>query len=529
MARGQQTASTNRSRTTERVPVLTTGHVNNYASDDISNYAGLLQNGIVDYYANDKSRQYITQRPACLVVNQASVDVVDVKGRGIYYWTANSNTYWMNDDVIYKNVYTAPCSMQGGDTAITSGSEKVYFQEWESANSKYLFIIDPENNGVYVINADADTTVINIADRSGTGTLEGFTAGDGWDFDALNAAMALGLCHGAVALDTYLFIGTTTARIYNSGVDDWLNWNGLDFLTCEREEDSLLFIGKSKDNIVAFGDKTIEIFYDNANATGSPLKPRTDITHQVGTAFEETVWNSGDDIHFMAVKPSGEFALATLRNFQIEYHDNPTMNTYLWQSRYTDDLDYVLSGYTMGGHTYVILNTYNAGVSAHTYVYDEATDVWGEWKTTIGSNTNYQFMGQAVRQATNVDRPLGIMKNGDIVMVNASLIPIDAIQTGATENITMVATTDNYDAGTSDDKFMHLLKYVGNRVTAGTLTVAWTDDNGVSSLSSTLDIPMRTRINRMGKFVSRKFTFTFAGAEQIRFEGVDVTITRGDT
>lgn len=530
MAQGRDTPSSSGSRVTQRIPILTTGHVNAFATDTISNYAGLLRNGIIDYYSNDKERPYITQRPGTIIVHQASATVVDALGRGIHYWSSNSNTYWMNDDVVYKNDYSTPCTVQVGDTAIANGSDKVYFLEWSSANADYLFIFDPENDGIYVISSEADTTIINITDRSGAGTLEGFAVGDPWNFDTLNAVLALGLAHGAVALDGYVFIATTTARIYNSENDDWLIWSGDNFTTAERESDSILFLGKSKDNIVAFGDRTIELYYDNGTSPGTPLAARKDVTYQTGTAFAQTVWNSGDDIHFLAVKPSGEFELSTLRNFEIVPHTNSTMNSFLWQTRYTQDLDYIMHGYTMGGHTYVILTVYDAGTVVITYVYDEAMDVWMEWDTTIGSNTGYALMGLSVRQATNIDRPFGIMRNGDIMRVDASLLPVDKIQDGATENITMVAITDNFDAATSDSKFMHSAQYVGSQpIATASMDVEWTDDNGVTSNSSSIDLLNRTRINRMGKFVNRKFTFTCTISSIIRLEGVDVTFTQGST
>ena len=533
MAQGRNTPSSSKSRRTERISATSNGVVNLFSSSTISNYAGLISNGIVEAYQNDPERMYVTERPALEVFDEAVNGSGGTKGRGIHYWGSQGVNYFMNDNIIYRANYAGACSVQGGDTAITSGSDKVYFKEWTSANSEYLFIIDPENDGIYVINDDANTTVINLVDRSGSGTLEGFTAGDGWDFDAINAIIASdGLCHGAVDLDTYLFLGTkTSARVYNSNVDDWLNWNALNFITCERSNDQLLFIEKTQDHIACFGERTIELLYDNSNATGSPLSVRTDIAHRVGVAFGQSAWTNGDDIHFLGVLDGGEFVMATLRNFQVVPHPNPTLSAYIWQSRYKSNLDLIMNGFSVGGHVYAILSSFSSGTAVKSIVYDYSRDVFYEWSTTLGTSTQFVIMGYAQRTAMDANRPAGILRNGDIFRIDTNFVPIDEIiDVGAeeTENITMVITTDNYDAGATETKFMHSCSYVGNQPTAAVnLNVAWTDNDGVSSQNRDIDLAARTQINRMGKFVKRKFTFTYAGAEQIRFEGIDVTFSPG--
>jgi len=536
MAQGKETPGVSKGGSkTERISAVSTGAINTFSASTVTSYAGLMSNAVAEYYANDKNRIYATQRPALQIESVASTTVGDTKGRGIHYWSSNDTLYFMNDDVIYKGTYTAPCSVQGGDTAISSGSSQVHFLEWSSANADYLFIFDAENDGIYVISSLADTTVINLANRSGSGTLEGFAVGDSWDFDALNTIISSdGLCEGAVDLDTYCFIGTlNSARIYNSNVDDWLNWDALNFTTCERSNDKLLFIEKTKEHIAAFGERSIELYYDNQNATGSPLSNRTDIAHQIGVAFQQAAWTNGDDIHFLGVKPGGEYVLSTLKDFQVVPHENPTLSAYMWQSRYTEDLTINMSGFSVGGHIYVVMTMLNGQTPVKSVVYDAAYDFWYEWSTTLGTNTMFTLMGYAQRDYLDNSRPAGILRTGDIFYIDSNYIPIDSIDevgSEATENITMQVITDNFDANSTNDKFMSECKYVGNQPTVSTtLTVAWTDDDGVTSASQTIDLTERDQVNRMGKFTKRKFTLTLAAAEQIRMEGIDVTFTQGSS
>ena len=531
MSQGANTPTSDKGRLTQRISAISQLVVNNFATDAISNYAGRVKNGVVERYANDQNRTYVTQRPGITIRKQASATVADTHGRGIHYWKSNGKTYFMNEDIIYKNDYATPCSVQGGDTAIlVSGTERVYFLEWSSANADYLFIFDPEANNFYAISSLASTTVINIADRSGSGTLEGFAVGDAWDFDAINAIITTGLAHGAVQLDAYLFLGLTNSRIYNSNNDDWLNWEALGFLTCERENDDLLYIGKSKDQVVGFGDRTIEFYYDNANtAPASPLSARKDVTYRVGVAGPSSIWGEGDDIHFISTNPSGEFTMSTLSGMELKLHENRTYHAFLWMSRYTEDLQYIMSGSSVNGHTYVFLTAYNAGVVVNTIVYDYSMDAWYDWDCTAGSVDAFSMVDNSIREYTNEARPLSIMRNGDVFRFSDDFTPNDHMTVLDTDTYPeMIMITDNFDGGTTESKFMYSLNYVGNMSAASqTLTVEYSDDNGATWLSTSIDVNTRTQINRLGKFISRKFRFTTSATEQLRFEGFDVTFAQG--
>lgn len=529
MAQGQNTPSSNGGRLNQRIPALSNTHINSWASNVPALTEGYVLNGIAEQYSNDPNRNYVTHRPHVNVTTPVSGGG-GTKGRGIYWWSTKGTKYFMNDNVIYKNNYATPCSLYGGDTAITSGSDKVYFREWSSANEDYLFITDPENDNIYVIASSADTTVINISDRT-SGTGAPFHASDSWDFDAINAAIAASsLVDGAVALDTYLFLGTKDGKIYNSGVDDWLNWNALGVVTAERAPDNLFFIGKQQDEVVAIGGASIEIFYDNANeAPASPLSNRTDVAHRLGAAFGQTCWELGDTIYFMGLDEGGDLTPMSLTNRALTKHSNPTLQSFLWMTRYISDLDMIAHGFTVGGHVYYVLTSLEAGVAKTSMVYDASTDIWSEWQTTVNSTTNFQLIGFMRRAAQNDNRPFGMFRNGDLWLPADSKVPYDIVDGGSNVNIPLTVTTGPFDAGTSDDKYMHSLNYVGNQVaSAQNMTLEWSDDDGATWLSQTIDLADRTQINRMGKFVSRRFRYTITGTQYVRIEGLDVTFSQGD-
>jgi hypothetical protein len=283
--------------------------------------------------------------------------------------------------------------------------------------------------------------------------------------------------------------------------------------------------------VVAVGERTIEVLYDNANATGSPLSFRKDIAHQIGTAGTQTVWEHGDEVHFLGVEHGGAYVLCTLSDFQVQRHENPTYNAYLWQSRYTENMGITLIGFSVGGHVYVIITNYSGTTPVKSVVYDAVYGFWYEWSTTVGTNTQFVPMGYSERDWTNTSRPAGILRNGDIFYIDADYTCVDTIaQVGseATANIALSVITDNYDYGTTEEKYMFSCNYAGNATASSqTMTVTWTDDEGATTQSRTIDTNTKTQINRMGRFVKRKFTIAYSGSQQIRFEGLDVIFSLG--
>jgi len=140
MTQYQHTSVSNQSRTTVRLPLVSNKHINAFTGAEVSNYAGLIFNGIVDSYTNEPERTYVTHRPSITVTNDASANTTNANGRGIHYWSATGVTYIVNYDTVYVSDYTSVCTVYGSGSVFKAGSEKVYFQEWSSAYEDYLLL-----------------------------------------------------------------------------------------------------------------------------------------------------------------------------------------------------------------------------------------------------------------------------------------------------------------------------------------------------------------------------------------------------
>ena len=573
MAKWSHTSSSSKSRTTARIPVISNEHINAFTGEAISNYSGAISNGIVDAYSNEPERTYVTNRPAITVTDDASAiqNPSNDSGRGVYHWGIRGDTFIVNNNTVYINDYTSTCNVYGNGTGLLAGTERVYFQEWSSPFESYLFIINPEGNQIFCIrNTDSANQIINLKDSVnqtgaiGEAPFDLETGGDGgWDFGWLPQYQNDVLCHGSVSLDSYLFLGCKSGNIYNSKVDNWLKGDSTyNVVSAERDTDKLLYIEKTKDHIAAFGEQSIELFYDAGNESpSSPLGNREDIAYRTGILNGQCGWADGDVIHFIGIKPSGDIALYTLNDFNLNERVNTTLSSYFRESRrdgnVSSNLDIAISGFSAGGHTYCVITLYQGGTSnpLRSIVYDTYTDKWYEWSTSILGIQQFPLIDWSIRTPENPVIAQGIMRNGDVFKVSTDLEPVDKAELGnyyfledymedtgvaatdymvgyveyiASNNIAMQVLIDAFDGLSAEDKFMHSLEYIGNATPSDQiLHVEWSDDDGVTWRSSDLNIKKRYQINRMGSFKRRRFRMSYSGNDTVRIEAIDVTFTQG--
>ena len=143
-------------------------------------------------------------------------------------------------------------------------------------------------------------------------------------------------------------------------------------------------------------------------------------------------------------------------------------------------------------------------------VYNRA-DLIGETLNSIGQQTYENWECILVDDGSTDDYMLGYIE-GD----------------SYSDNFGISITIDNFEGLSSEDKFMHSLEYVGNKTKEEQiLSVEWSDDEGETWLSGSIDLSNRFQINRLGKFVRRKFRVGYHGDQQLRIEGLDVTYTQG--
>ena len=131
---------------------------------------------------------------------------------------------------------------------------------------------------------------------------------------------------GLVFIDGYLFaVSALGKRIYNSAAGGNLTtWNTTDFLEAEQYADNTIWIDKHKNYLVAFGEDSIEFFYNNAIEVGSPLARQESYSTRVGlyvgssTTGGASVVNVEDDLYFLGRTGQNAVSLYVIKDFQVK-------------------------------------------------------------------------------------------------------------------------------------------------------------------------------------------------------------------
>jgi len=485
--------------------------------------AGIF-NGVVDV---SQTTPNVTQRPSITIFENANSTVTDNRGRGIYYWDANTDLYFINNDTIYKNSYSTVIG------AITAGTQKCKILESydTGAGAVKLIVLDHENNKGWTVDTGGTLTDINTADA---------------DFPD-------DIAPGGVVLNGFLYVMTSDGDIYNSDLDLPASWTQGNNTNAEREEDKGVYLGKHHNEIVALGTRTIEFFRDNANAAGSPLIRREDISYNTGCADGNSVWEDGDRLFFVGAEPSGNLGVYTLINYRPNKVSKPGFDSLLTQALTKEGYSAIGSGLTANGHTFYILSLYTTPTDIsveHTYVFDLTTGLWGDWETTLNLMTEFPLMDWSVRTGDSPRYGEGIMQNGDLFNIQDDFVPTDTIESsiyvvsgyveddyvvsdaGSTTAITMKVRFGQFNGDSNKNKFpKHIRPRMGATAASQTMTVRWADNNSSSfTAGKSLDVSDQyASILNGGRFRRRNHELETSSTEQVWIEGIEMDLQEGTT
>lgn len=199
-------------------------------------------------------------------------------------------------------------------------------------------------------------------------------------------------------MDGFAFILEASNRIFNSDINSLANWTATSFLTKQIVQDVAVGLAKLNNKILAFGDDTVELFYNAGNATGSPLLPIRHLHQRIGLILPITTASDGtghyycviNDIMYFVGRGSGGIASASLYAF-----DGSTFSKV--SSLYIDAIlsEVVRSSFysvnAMGFHgksaVAILLTSPNATSQRWLMFFPEWKE-WFEWTSTVFSPIN---------------------------------------------------------------------------------------------------------------------------------------------
>lgn len=479
--------------------------IKGFGGATISNKESGIFNGMVD-------EQGVTQRPSIEIQEQAA----NARGRAIYYWDTNSTLYILNDDTIYKNSYSG-----GLGTTITAGTKKCKFLSLGGR----LILLDHADNAGYTI-----TTGDTVA------AITGFPSS---------------LVPGGAILNGYLYVMGADGTIYNSNLDTPQTFTAGNNTNAEREEDGGAYLGKHHDHIVAFGERTIEFFYDNANPTNSPLNRREDISYNVGCANGESVWEDGDLTIFIGNDLNSGLGVYALTQFSLKKISNSDLDALITKALTVDGYGVIGEGVSAQGHKFYTLTFYTTQtdiVTENTFVYDFNSNTWGEWETTVGGLSDFPIMGTTIRSSASIRYMEGIFTNGDIFIVNNSLSPQDAIAgsvyvnagyvvndyivetDSSAEDIVFKIRFGQLDGDSHIFKYMDIFRIIANKTNnSQDVTVYISDDNNLNFESvGTINLNYTDdQLTELGRFKRRNIEIQHSSTEQVWIETTEAIIRGG--
>lgn len=322
-----------------------------------------------------------------------------------------------------------------------------------------------------------------------------------------------------IFLDGYIFLAQQGSQtIWNSQLQDPATWPTDNFIDAEMYPDQIVCLVKNQNYLVAVGQESIEFFYDNANATGSPLNRNAPAVAQFGSPAYKTINQTETEIILVGETGNGGRTVWIITGFQpTEIANEPVREALDAEGgSITEAIAYTIQ---CAGHKWYIINLMGAG---RTFVYDFEEQMWHEWS----SGTTQQAFDWNYAADTST---------GQVALLNATSgivgVMDPTLYTDLGLPINCEATTSKIDFDTIARKRFYRLSLIGdspNGDTSTPITVNWSDDDyntWVGNFTLQLNGNYPT-ITQLGYSRRRAFQFVYQQPFALRLEAFEVDITQ---
>lgn len=381
-------------------------------------------------------------------------------GRGVYYWGLTGNTY----SVIGNTLYSGSTALQ----TINSSTGTIVWTE-DTGTNQVLLVGD----GTQLWSIATNNTVTQITSAN------------------LPPTFAY-----PVSMDAYIFLlQPATDVIWNSDVDA-LTFTATSFLSKEMYPDNVVALARQLNYIVAFGTYSMEFFYDNANASGSPLTRNESIAIKVGCAAPYAVAQADNRMVWVAQSNNGNQSVWMCAGLSSAKVSTAFVDRIIFNEGST------LANATATickhkGHTLYLLNL---STNNRTLVYDLDTNLWFDWSHNNSGVHNmlpYTYMTQGAN-----GQILALHNTNGIIYQLAQNVYQDDLAPIYVEIVTRRLDFDE----TRQKRFLRV-ELIGDQQSTGTVTLDWSDDDyttfGVVQPARTLDLTGTVTVRPMCKSIGR--------------------------
>jgi hypothetical protein len=299
----------------------------------------------------DNTRIYINKRPGL-------VEFCDTgytgQGRGLVYFYGNF--YAIIGSTVYK-INSTGTTVTSKFSFTTSTGPCGIIQANSSVIGDYLFICDGVDG--YVINSTDTATKITDA-----------------QFPTPHRP-------SPTFIDGYIILAKGS-DVFNCDLDDPFSWDPTNYLSAEMFPDPVLALARQNNQVVVFGEKSIEFFYDAANASGSPLSRNDAAAIQIGIAAPHALYQNEQFCAFVGQSDSGGRAVWVIEGFKPRKISDEFIERIL-DAEASMTTNPVVHGYGLRtkGHLFFLINLPSQD---RTLVYDFDEKLWHEWASNLHSD-----------------------------------------------------------------------------------------------------------------------------------------------
>jgi len=381
------------------------------------------------------------------------------------------------------------------------------------------WIVNPTTTTFQVSLTSGGTPVLFTTD--GTGTITAYPGGSTAVPVATAVANNFPTPHipAPTFIDGYIVLAKDS-DVYNCALDEPVVWNSGEYLTAEMFPDPVVALGRQNNQVVVFGESSVEFFYDAANASGSPLNRNESTTLQTGCAFPFAIYQNEKTFIFTGQSESGGRAVWQVDGFQPKKISDEYIDRIIDME--TDTIGVRGFGFRSMGHLFYLINLPTLD---RTLVYDTEEKLWHEWSTN-NAGVHTSFMCSYMCDAHTGAAYLLHDTTGSIYRLDTTKYADDG------NAILVDLITSKYDMDTYKRKFMANIRIVGDRYETGNfVTMRWSDDDyqtwsNDKTIELTDDFP---NFARLGQFRRRAFNLKHNLNYPLRLESFEVTYYEGDS
>ena len=406
---------------------------------------------------------------------------VNAAGAGMFNWLGD--IYSVFGAVFYKNGVAT-----GG--AVDSTGGVYHFDSCLGATPKLIL-----GNGVKAYTYDAGAGLVQITDG---------------DFPSA-------FVKGWAYLDGTTYVARPDAGIQGDDINDPQNWDALNVIIAQIEPDKGVGLAKQLVYVVIFKQWSTEIFYDAANATGSPLATVQGAKVNYGLTNGDGVQSIDGILVWPCTNQSASAQIIKMEGLKAEIISNDPVE------RLLDGVDFTQTIYSLqfkdNGHRFYILTSPSSNI---TLCYDLDQKMWYQITDKDG---NYWPFVATTYSSTTLRHFFQHESNGRIYLANSLYYTDDG------DVITVDVVTPNFDGEVDRRKQCNRLTFLADVVAGSEMLVRVNDkDYAADSWSNFRTVDLSTELpfsQNWGTFIRRAHHFRHQKQTAFRLKAVNLQLDVG--